>query len=230
LLRPYIGKKEYVLLCLPGPSILNLKDKKKFSKKFIDKCTIIAIKNSINYIKELDLPVDFLLTNHQGGYNKINFNHLKGVNKPINICHTYGNPKYSQWDFIINFKGKEKYDSFDCVDNNLDDCLNFKEENNELNVPNQHGSTTILELGIPVSLLLKPKKIIIIGWDLDIKQMGYYNRTTIPNVLLDDQKWINKIIKNTSNLKNYIKHHYNIDIYKVSPIQKINFPIFNSYL
>ena len=55
----YASKKEYVIICSAGPSLndlASLKQKLK-NKGILNNAYVIAIKSSINYLKELDIKV-----------------------------------------------------------------------------------------------------------------------------------------------------------------------------
>ena len=240
LISPYIKKKDYVLICSGGPSLNDIKDKTRFNSDFFKNAHVISNKNSIILLKQLGIPIDFFVTNHFGSAFDIDTNFLNDK-KQINICHSFHQNKIIDinWDFIINFKGNEHHKTTDCAKLNLKNCLDFKKENNQLNTPSQYpGPGTMIEIALPLALLLKPKKIIMMGWDVNSKYPSKFDGSKyniLPHISNADEEakqhhllYEEKLIKEGSvYLANYIKKNYNIELYKTSHLSALNIPIFD---
>lgn len=228
LLKPFIAKKDYVLICSSGPTLKELNYYVNKNPRFLNKCHIVCLKDSINHLIESNIQVNFLLTNHHGSYNKINFGLLSGDKKPISICHTYGINKHNSWDFVFDIDMSNNI--MECIVNNNDNCLDFDRKNSKLICKWGH---IMMELGIPFSLLLKPKKIIILGWDLGENRYYDGNSSHIDGNLgsnnINNASWASnqKILNFTKYLTNYVSTKYNVDVFKLSENQKVHLPIFD---
>ena len=80
-----------------------------------------------------------------------------------------------------------------------------------------------MELAIPLSILLKPEKIITIGWDIknskkhwDSKKESFTNWSHEDTILNEFSCY----------LDDYMKKHYNIKIYKINKNSAIKLPYF----
>ena len=78
----------------------------------------------------------------------------------------------------------------------------------------------MMELAIPLSIMLKPKEIITIGWIknqkvTDTKKESFFNWSS-------EETIINEF---TCYLHDYLKKHYNIKIYKINKNSGIRIPL-----
>ena len=239
----YAGKKDYVIICSSGPSLndlASLKQKLK-NKGILNNAYVIALKSSINYLKELDIKVDFFATNFIGAFletNKDIFDDSKTVKVCLNFEEEIKYPQLkSKCDYLLNPEGTwGPENAMSCVINDRDSCMSISDKNN---VKLGH---VFMELGMPIALMLKPKKILTIGWD--ISNSKYYNNQTnfvkdcgigalgVPGKKTSDStpyEWARtqNLIKFSSRLPKYLKKHHNISIYKLSDKSCAELPIFN---
>ena len=168
--------------------------------------------------------MDFIATNFVGSVKRINQKLLEKHNT-INIGLNFGK--------FPNLRNKMHYiTNIDLSKNHMqsvkDDKKNieFENRNNKLYTGAGH---TVMELGIPLSIFLEPQNIITIGWDVENSTTHWDKKEGFIN-------WHNEteIINKFSILfHDYLKKHYNINIYKINKNSGIKLPVFvekNAYI
>ena len=105
-----------------------------------------------------------------------------------------------------------------CIEKDDENCINFQFFEDNVNSGWGH---VMMELAIPLAISLKPKNIYTLGWDVKNSK----------SILI--QRKISKIIvmkmlflEFTKFLPDYLKKHYNINIYKTSNNQAAYLPLY----
>ena len=108
----------------------------------------------------------------------------------------------------------------ECIKYNKPKCLDYEfKENNIIETKWGH---IMFDLALPISVMLKPENIFILGWDLN-DYVHYNDKDHYTN-------WHNnsEIKEFTKLLGPYVKKHYNINMFKLSETQGIHLPLYNS--
>ena len=108
----------------------------------------------------------------------------------------------------------------ECVINDEDNCIKFYEEDN---MPMTHWGHVMMELALPLALMLKPKNIFTLGWDITYKNLNQHNYF---ETFVDYQKG-DTIKYFSSHLSKYLKKHYKVNIFKLSKYSGVKIPYFN---
>ena len=214
-------KKRNILILSAGPSLNEIYViKKYFTKEFLKNTYVICIKSAINKAKELNIPVDFMVTNGIGQFYKIK---KKNISKNTRvICLKDHNKSHSvKNDFFCDYRINLKHiNSMECVINDEDNCIKFYEEDN---MPMTHWGHVMMELALPLALMLKPKNIFTLGWDITYKNLNQHNYF---ETFVDYQKG-DTIKYFSSHLSKYLKKHYKVNIFKLSKYSGVKIPYFN---
>ena len=245
-LSKYAGKKKYVIICSSGPSLKDLDGLKQklIDKGILDDAYVIGLKSSVNYLNKLGIRCDFFASNFMGAFSDLNKD-LLNDNKMVKVCLDYKDETTIDYegmkqkcDYIIGKEGNWYND------NNILSCImNDKQDNCAMFSKDQkiRLGHIFMELAIPIALLLKPKNILTIGWDLSNNK--YYNNETnfvkncgigadtIPGKEASDSMhfWgrTQNLIKFSSKLPKYLQKYYGISIYKLSDKSCAEIPLFN---
>lgn len=228
-------RRKNVLILSAGPSLNEIDDiKKHFTKEFLKNTYIICIKSAINKARDIKLPVDFIVTNGDGNYNKINLKHLKKKNRDQTklLCIEYYKGCIESYkklckecDYIFKIQNRNEFNIMECIDKNRKDCIGFDVKNNDFYARWGH---IMMELAIPLSIMLKPENIITLGWDYKYTKNSnntYWNDSVEKFTNYSTNK--NVILNFTGNLSNYLKKNYNINIYKLSKYSGVKIPYLN---
>lgn len=214
-------KRKYILLFSGGPTLTKFK-KTDIPKHIWDDCYVIALKNSINFLDEQNINVDFFASNFVGAVTRIDISLLK-KHKSINIGLNYGKmPELRKhMHHITNISFSKNH--MQLVNDNKKG-IEFENINNKLYTGSGH---IVMELGIPLSIFLEPKNIITIGWDVT-NSTSYGKKIEHWDKKEGFINWNNEndIINKFSILfHDYLDHHYNIKIYKLNKESGIKLPI-----
>jgi len=228
-IRKYAGKKKNILICSAGPSLNQLYYlKDTIPQSFWENTYVIAVKSTVNKLVDLNINIDFIVTNLNGNIAKIDFEKLdKSLNNgSILICGMGGGGnKILKSKCEYKLEVDWQFNIMDCVIKNKKNCLDFFVKNNKLYHKWGH---TMMELAIPIAVYLKPKNIFTIGWDINIlnddkiNQKIHYNTENFINWASDYD-----IINFTKYLPSYLKKNYNINIYKLYNQSAVKLPYFS---
>ena len=207
-------RKKNILIFTSGPTL------KKFKKEHIpnyvwEDSYVIAIKSSINYLNSINIKPDILVSNFWGSYVNTNKKLLQPDIIKIAIMNQSvpENDKFKySFDHYVDINPQRNIMK-DIIENKVN-SLKFSNINNKTYTGLGH---IIMELAIPICVMLNPKNIITIGWDLG---EGYWDEKNKIESFEDWSKWNNneKIVNFTKYLPSYLIKHHNINIYKISPI------------
>jgi len=214
------GKKKNVFIFSSGPSLNEIEEiKKKFSKEFWDDCYTISVKSAINVMSKHDIKTDFLVSNFSGTISKLDYNLLE-KEKPIVFGGNY-------YDKKKDHKLKKYVDYFieigrignmmQCIEKDDENCIDFQFFEDNVNSGWGH---VMMELAIPLAISLKPKNIYTLGWDVKNSKKYFDSKENFKNY--SDE---NVILEFTKFLPDYLKKHYDINIYKTSKNQEIKLPL-----
>ena len=208
-------KKKNILIFTSGPTLKEFK-KEDVPKHIWDNCYIICLKNSINYLDEINIKPDFLVTNFIGAAETLD-EKIIDKHKPLFIGLNYGKLENlrKRTDFMVNLEMKNNY--LKNVKDNIND-ISFKNKNNKIYTGWGH---IMMELAIPLCLELKPENIITIGWDVK-NSKKYWNKETFSNYWHDENNIINDF---SVYLHKFLKEHHNIKIYKFSKKSGVKIPL-----
>jgi hypothetical protein len=244
-ITPYIKKTTYenyvnkswenVLIFSAGPSLNELEYLKKYlTKEFLDNTYVICVKSAINEVYKQGIKVDCFVTNFEGSFKDIQADIVDSTNANI-VCVEY--PKHTsegthldkKCNTILNFsfKNNKRENCMQCIIDDEDKCLELKYKNGKLYTKWGH---TILEAAIPMAVKVRPKNIYILGWDMNNTDKRHYTdikKESFTNKNITDWADFGNIIYFTKYLPDYLKKHYNINIYKLSNTQKIQIPYIN---
>lgn len=208
-------KKKYILIFTSGPTLKEFK-KKDIPQHIWDNCYIICLKNSINYLDQINIKPDFLLTNFIGAAETLD-EKIIDKHKPLFIGLNYGKLEHlrKRTDFMVNLKITNN--NLEYVKNNKNN-ISFKNKNNKIYTGWGH---IMMELAIPLCLELKPENIITVGWDVK-NSKTYWNKETFIGYWHDENNLINDF---SVYLHNFLKEHYNIKIYKLNAKSGVKIPL-----
>ena len=212
----FVNKKKYVLIFSGGPSLRNFK-KSDIPKKVWDNCHIISVKNAINFLHDKGIKSNFLLTNFGGAWGRIN--HKKIHKDTITIgLNIFNKINLDNIDHMINLNWNKN--SMKLVKENKKG-LEFTIKDNTMTTNWGH---IMMELAIPLSIYLKPKKIITIGWDVKNQKKYWDTAKELFSSWSHEDTIINEF---SCYLHDYMKKHYNIEIFKINKDSGIRIPLFD---
>lgn len=214
------GKKKNILICSSGPSLNEIKYfKNKFTKEFWDDCYVISVKSSLNILDKHNIKNDFLISNFSGSINKLNYDLLEKKNKPIVIGGNYHDKhkKHKLKKYVDHYVDIGPLgNTMKNIENDKPKCLDFRYKNNNVETGWGH---VMMELAVPLAVALEPTNIITIGWDI-VNSRTYY-KNTFKNYSKEDV-----IMEFSSYLSDYLKKHYNVNIFKLSKNQGAKLPLY----
>ena len=221
-------RKKNILVLSAGPSLNELDYIKKYlTKDFLNETYIICVKSAINKVKYLNIPIDFLVINGESSFHKINKNLLNKQNlKNTKVFCIKDDERTSHntpdiLDDICNYKVYiNKNNSLECVIDDLHrNCFGFKLKKD--NTIETNWGHMLSELIIPICILLKPKNILTLGYDIE-----YKNSTKIHwnSENFTDYKSKEFNINHSYYLEKYLKKYYGINIFKLSKKSGVKIP------
>jgi len=238
-IEKFANRKKNILICSAGPSFNELPTiLSKYKNDFLRDCYIIAVKSTINKLNTYNICPDILCINDFSNIKKIDNSIVEKCKlKKTKIFYSADKSMSSYYlnnktninkniDFIVYFKdlhnilfNKTNWNSMECIKYNKPDCINY--EFKEGNIIETRWGHIMFELALPISIMLKPKNIFILGWDLN--DDTHYN----DKEHYTDWHNNNEIKEFTKLLGPYVKKNYNINIYKLSETQGIHLPLYN---
>ena len=243
-----LHKNKDVIIFSAGPTFNEIKKYlHMFTPEFYNKYCIFAIKDTAIELDKLGIKVDafvFNTANYKYLYSTYKFKNSDNIYKLFNntiynnfildyfnkffLYFNKYNVKKKEHDLIIDYKNN----LMKCIIDNEKKCLTMK--NNKINIGH-----VILENAIPYCILLNASNIYTLGWDNCGKgsknNYNYFNKEKFINDNVDkpifntyyDFMNFENTIKFSKYLPDYLKKHYNINIYKLSDKQCVNLPLYN---
>lgn len=224
-------QRDNVLICSAGPTLNQLDELKVFldaEPGFWNNCYIISVKSAINKLDELDLPCDFLVTNLIGNADKINKKSLEKLNsKKIILNFDDDNEidtsklQYLLEQADIRLELEMESNVMKCIEENQPNAFDLTEKDGKLTTKWGH---VMMELALPTALMLKPKKIITIGWDVKNNQKHWNKKEEFQKCENGNYGDEDVILNFTKYLPDYLEKHYGTRIYKLSKDSSVHLP------
>lgn len=224
-----------IIIFSSGPSLNKIeKYLHIFTKEFYNNYCIIAVKSSAIYLDKLGIKVDYFVYNfynykpEYSNYNFVNSPNIKRI-LSINVFNinylffmfNHGRYKY---DYNIFLHNNIELTSFNCVNQDKYKCFDI------INNKARNGHI-IVENALYLAILLKSQYIYILGWDVCNNKKNIYFKEHYKNT---------NIVKNwkefedfeytltfSKYLPEYLKKHYNVNIYKLSDKQCVHLPLYD---
>lgn len=215
-INTFSGKKKYVLIFTGGPTLKEFK-KDNLPDYIWDNSYVIAVKNAVNHLHDIDVKPDFLVTNFIGAAERIDFEKIP--DSSINIGLNYGSlPKLKQkMHYTVNL-----VNSSNAMKMVKEDVKGIEFKNID-NVLYSNWGHVMMELAIPLSIYLNPKTLITIGWDVKNQKSHWDSRKETFTNWHEEDTILNDF---SCYLHKYMKKHYNIKIYKINKNSAIKLPYF----
>ena len=215
-LSKYKRKKKYVLIFSAGPTLKDFK-KSDLPKEIWENSFVLAVKNAVNYLYDIGVKPDFLVTNFVGAAGRIDSKKIP--DSSINIGLNVGGMKNlrEKFDYLVELDWHKN--SMRLVKDDKKG-IEFRNRDNKLY---SNWGHIMMELAIPMALFLEPENIITIGWDINNLNKHWDSRKETFLSWSKEETILNEF---SCYLHNYLKKHHKIEIFKINKNSGIRIPLF----